>query len=73
MYAIRSYYDDAVISLQIEGPDIERFRYVTGMPGAASGPFSLGFTIDVRDDGVELLELVTKTSLGELQADGSIV
>jgi hypothetical protein len=32
----------------------------------------LGFTIDVRDDGVEVLELVTKTSLGELQADGSI-
>ncbi len=64
--------DDAVISLQIEGPDIERFRYVTGMPGAASGPFSLGFTIDVRDDGVEVLELTTKTSLGELQADGSI-
>jgi uncharacterized protein involved in outer membrane biogenesis len=64
--------DDAVISLQIEGPDIERFRYVTGIPGTASGPFSLGFTIDVRDDGVEVLELVTKTSLGELQADGSI-
>ena len=64
--------DDAVISLQIEGPSIERFRYVTGMPGAATGPFSLGFTIDVRDDGVEVLELATKTSLGELQADGSI-
>jgi uncharacterized protein involved in outer membrane biogenesis len=64
--------DDAVISLQIEGPDIERFRYVTGMPGAASGPFLLGFTIDVREDGVEILELVTKTSLGELQANGSI-
>jgi hypothetical protein len=64
--------DDAVISLQIEGPDIERFRFVTGMPGAATGPFSLGLTIDVRDDGVEVLELVTTTSLGELQADGSI-
>jgi hypothetical protein len=64
--------DDAVISLQIEGPDIERFRFVTGMPGAATGPFSLGLTIDVRDDGVEVLELVTTTSLGELRADGSI-
>jgi hypothetical protein len=32
--------DDAMISLQIEGPDIERFRYVTGMPGAASGPLA---------------------------------
>ena len=64
--------DDAVINLQIEGPDIERFRYVTGMPGAASGPFSLGFTIDVREDGVEILELVATTSLGELQANGSV-
>jgi uncharacterized protein involved in outer membrane biogenesis len=64
--------DDAVVSLRIEGPDIERFRYVTGMPGAASGPFSLAFAIDVRDDGVEILELIAKTSLGELQADGSI-
>jgi len=64
--------DDAVISLQIEGPDIERFRFVTGMPGAATGPFSLGLTIDVREDGVEVLEFVTKTSLGELRADGSI-
>lgn len=64
--------DDAVISLQIEGPDIERFRYVTGVPGAASGPFSLGFTIDARDDGVEVLELVAQTSLGELRADGRI-
>ena len=64
--------DDAVISLRVEGPDIERFRYITGMPGAARGPFSLGFTIDVRDDGVEVLELIMNTSLGELRADGSI-
>jgi hypothetical protein len=64
--------DDAVISLQIEGPDIERFRYVTGMPGAATGPFSLGLTVDVREDGVEVLELSAKTSLGEIRADGSI-
>jgi len=64
--------DDAVISLQIEGPDIERFRYVTGIPGAASGPFSLGFTVDVRDDGVEILDLRARTELGEIEADGTI-
>jgi len=64
--------DDAVINLQIEGPDIERFRYITGMPGAASGPFSLGFTVDVRDDGVEVLNLEARTSLGELRGSGSI-
>ena len=64
--------DDAVISLQIEGPSMERFRYVTGIPGTASGPFSLGFTVDVREDGVEVLELNAKTSLGELRGSGSI-
>ena len=64
--------DDAVINLQIEGPSIERFRYVTGMPGAASGPFSLGFTVDVREDGVEVLALDAKTTLGELRGSGSI-
>ena len=64
--------DDAVIRLQIEGPDIQRFRYITGLPGAASGPFSLGFTVDVREDGVEVLELNAKTSLGEIHGDGRI-
>ncbi len=64
--------DDATIKLDIEGPDIERFRYITGMPGEASGPFSLGFTVDVREDGVEVLELEAKTTLGELRGSGSI-
>jgi uncharacterized protein involved in outer membrane biogenesis len=64
--------DDATIRLGIEGSDIERFRYITGMPGAASGPFSLGFTVDVRDDGVEVLNLEARTSLGELRGSGSI-
>jgi hypothetical protein len=42
--------DDSVINLQIEGPDIERLRYVLRLPGVATGAFSLGFTIDVADD-----------------------
>ena len=64
--------DDAVITLQIEGPDIARFRYVTGLPGAAEGPFSLGFTIDVTDEGVELLQLDIETALGEVRGNGSL-
>jgi len=54
--------DDAVIGLLIEGSDIARFRYVTGLPGAAEGPFSLGFTIDVNEEGVELLRLDLETA-----------
>lgn len=64
--------DDAVISLSIEGPDIERFRYITGMPGAATGPFSVAGTLDVRDDGIEILELDLKSSLGNLTANGKV-
>ena len=64
--------DDAVISLQVEGPSLEHFRYVTGIPGAASGPFSLAWTMDVREDGIEILDLRVKTELGELFASGEI-
>ena len=64
--------DDAVIRLTIEGPDLGRFRYVTGLPGAAEGPFSLAFTVDVNDDGVELLNLDVRTELGELTGDGKL-
>ena len=44
--------DDSVMNLQIEGPDIERLRYVLRLPGVATGAFSLDFTIDVIDDEV---------------------
>jgi len=64
--------DDAVIKLLIEGPDIARFRYVTGLPGAAEGAFKLGFTIDVTDDGIEVLQLDVETSLGEIRGNGSL-
>ena len=64
--------DDAVIKLKIKGPDIERFRYITGMPGEATGAFSLGFTVDVEEDGVEIVEMRLKTSLGEVRANGRL-
>ena len=64
--------DDAVISVQIEGPDIERFRHVTRLPGAATGAFSLGFTVDVGADGVEIVDLAVRTSLGQIRADGRL-
>jgi len=64
--------DDAVIKLLIEGPDIARFRYVTGLPGAAEGAFKLGFTIDVEDDGFEVLQLDIETALGEVRGNGKL-
>ena len=64
--------DDAVISLNIEGPDIARFRDIIGMPGAATGPFSIAGALDVRDDGIEILELDARSTLGNLTATGKV-
>jgi uncharacterized protein involved in outer membrane biogenesis len=62
--------DDSRIKLAVNGPDIERFRYVTGLPGQAKGPFSIDFDVEVSPDGVELLHLDLETSLGEVEANG---
>jgi len=64
--------DDIVADLRIEGPSIERFRYLTGLPGTASGAFSLGFSVVIDDDGIEIVRIYTKTSLGEIYADGRL-
>ncbi len=64
--------EDSRIALSIEGSDIERFRYLTGMPGQATGPFSLNFDVEVMPDGVELLHLDLETSLGRIDANGKL-
>lgn len=64
--------DDAVVSLLVEGPDIARFRYLTGLPGAAEGAFSLRFTSQVNDQGVEFLRLEVETALLEARANGRL-
>jgi len=64
--------DDGKIAIQIEGADLERFRYLTGMPGAASGEFSIGFELRNPPSGREILELDLTTSLGKLTASGAL-
>ncbi|MGI9199801.1 MAG: AsmA family protein [Woeseiaceae bacterium] len=64
--------DEGVMKLQVDGPDIERFRDVFNLPGSATGPFSMGLTLDVAGDGLELLNLDLQTSLARVHADGKI-
>jgi len=64
--------DDATISMQVNGPDIERFRYITGLPGTATGAFSLGFELHAAASGLEVLELDLTTSLGQVNASGQL-
>ena len=64
--------DDATINLQVNGPDIERFRYITGLPGTATGAFSIGFELHAAASGLEVLELDLTTSLGQVNASGQL-
>jgi len=64
--------DDVAAEIHIEGPSIERFRYITGLPGTAHGAFTLGFSIVVDDDGVQIVQMQVNTSLGEIIADGRL-
>ena len=64
--------DDANIVVQIDGPDLERFRFVTGLPGAASGAFSIGFELQAAPNGREAVKLDLTTSLGHILASGKL-
>jgi hypothetical protein len=64
--------DDGRIKVSLAGPRIERFRYATGLPGAAKGAFSLDFEVDVLAGGVEVVSLDLWTALGKIQARGPV-
>ena len=64
--------DESTINLQIEGPDLERFRYVLDLPGVATGPFSLAFDIGAAPDGMEILDLELQTTLLQVQGKGQL-
>lgn len=64
--------DDGSIRLDIGGPELERFRYVTGIPGVATGPFSLGFELTADQGGAEILALDMTTALVRLTASGRL-
>jgi len=64
--------DDGRIKVSLAGPKIERFRYATGLPGAAKGAFSLDFEVDVLAGGAEVVNLDLRTALGKIQARGPL-
>jgi uncharacterized protein involved in outer membrane biogenesis len=64
--------DNGVIKVRFDGPDIERFRQVFNLPGAATGPFAIGLTVDVADDGFELFHVDVRSSLGQANAKGRL-
>jgi len=65
--------DDANLKLQMNGNDVEQFRALFGIPGAATGPFQINADLNVRADGAELLEVFMQTNIASLKITGAIV
>ncbi len=64
--------DHASIAVQVDGPDLERFRDVTRLPGMATGAFSVGFELADDSSGKEAIKLDLTTSLGQVNASGQL-
>lgn len=64
--------EDATLRIDLQGSDLERFRRLTGLPGAATGPFSLGFEVTEGGGERELGHLEFRTDLIELSASGEL-
>lgn len=58
------------ISLDVEGPDLERFRELTGLPGRAAGKFTVRANVDTSPDGGNEVQVDLATSLGVIEAQG---
>lgn len=64
--------DDSNLDLEISGPNLERFRDLLQLPGAATGPFRLKAALATPPDRIELVSLDVVTSLGNLVAQGRV-
>jgi len=64
--------DDAHLKLQVHGDDVEQFRDLFGLPGAATGPFRIDADLNVQTDGAELLDAVLQTEIASVKVDGAI-
>jgi hypothetical protein len=65
--------DEADLDLTVAGSNVERFRDLLGIPGAATGPFRIDANLNVQPDGEELLDATIETGILSIGVDGSIV
>ncbi|MEE4172669.1 MAG: AsmA-like C-terminal region-containing protein [Xanthomonadales bacterium] len=69
---------DAQVALEVRGDDIESFRGLLGLPGAADGPFSLELTFEPGagqgpgSDSYDLMSAELRTNLGTLGLKGNV-
>lgn len=63
---------DANLNLQISGSDLARFKRLFNLPGNAVGPFEVAGNLKVSPDGKELVGITMKTSIAQLDIQGTI-
>lgn len=66
------HFDSSRIKLSITGDDIVQFRELLGIPGIASGPFTVRANLDVSADRLELLRVEVNTSIGHATLSGTL-
>jgi len=64
--------DDARFRVELEGAEFERFRRLTGLPGRATGPFSLVVEYGTPAGGNEPVSVEIRTELASLSANGEL-
>lgn len=64
--------DDGSAELSLKGPDLARLRRLTGLPGAASGPFAIEAGLSVGADQREFFDVAVETTHGRFKTDGEI-
>lgn len=65
-------FDGADVQMTLTGQKLERLRELVGIPGAATGPYSLTLEIREAEDGVEIAELAAQSSLVSATASGRL-
>ncbi len=65
-------FDDATLKFDLHGDDIEKFRELIGIKGAATGPFDIVAELQAGTDGAELLTASLQSSIGYIKIDGQI-
>lgn len=65
-------FKDAVVSIKAMGEHIEQIRYLLGIPGVTTGPFSVKLNVNTDKLGQPRLETILHTTVAKLEARGLI-
>jgi uncharacterized protein involved in outer membrane biogenesis len=60
------------LTIHIAGQKVEKFRKLLRVPGMATGPFEVDFTMHPAESGVDTLQLKAMTTLVNLTASGPL-